>query len=49
MTANFFGLANPIEELRICAAFLLGYGWQTITPVLVDLVKQRLGGGGYQQ
>lgn len=49
MTANFFGLANPIEELRICAAFLLGYGWQTITPVLVDLVKQKLGGGGYQQ
>ena len=48
MTANFFGLANPIEELRICAAFLLGYGWQTITPVLVDLVKQKLGGGGYQ-
>jgi hypothetical protein len=49
MTANFFGLANPIQELRICAAFLLGYGWQIITPVLVDLVKQRLGGGGYQQ
>lgn len=49
MTASFFGLANPMEELRICAAFLLGYGWQTITPVLVDLVKQRLGGGGYQQ
>lgn len=48
MTANFFGLANPIEELRICAAFLLGYGWQTITPVLVDFVKQKLG-GGYQQ
>lgn len=45
MTANFFGLANPIDELRICAAFMLGYGWQSITPVLVDLVKQRLGGG----
>ncbi len=48
MTANFFGLPNPIDELRICAAFLLGYGWQSITPVLVDLVKQRLGGGAQQ-
>lgn len=45
MTAGFFGLPNSPEELRICAAFLLGYGWQSITPVLVDLVKQRLGGG----
>lgn len=45
MTASFFGLQNPPDELRICAAFLLGYGWQSITPVLVDLVKQRLGGG----
>jgi ABC-type multidrug transport system permease subunit len=45
MTASFFNLANTPEELRICAAFLLGYGWQSITPVLVDLIKQKLGGG----
>jgi hypothetical protein len=48
VTANFFGLQNPLEEIRICAAFLLGYGWQSLTPVLVDLIKQRLGGGAQQ-
>lgn len=44
MVGNFFNLSNSQEELRVCAAVLLGYGWQSIAPVLVDLMKQRLGG-----
>lgn len=45
MTASFFGVTASQEELRICAAFVLGYGWQSIAPVVIDLMKQRLGGG----
>lgn len=48
MAGNFFNLSNSQEELRICAAVLLGYGWQSVAPVLVDLMKQRLGGNNQQ-
>lgn len=48
MMGSFFNLPNSQDELRVCAAVVLGYGWQSIAPVLVDLMKQRLGGGGMQ-
>lgn len=45
VVAKYFDLQANVDEIRVGAAVLIGYGWQSIAPGLWSLIKQKLGGG----
>ena len=42
--AHLFNLQANVDEFRICAAVLIGYGWQAMMPAIWDLIIQKYGG-----